>query len=278
LIRGVVFLEDGNFAMGGGIWNNAFLLKVNQQGDTLKSLTLGNGYPESYGVFDIGETSNGILFCGTLSEDQSYHEYSAFYNKCDNLFDNLQENYFDHENEVKYSYSQKILTKNDDTYLVAGTMRTSHSIEDFWIKKIGVLNQIEWERSIGGTKTEILSDVIKSNDGGFLIIGNSDSFDQYTSMYVVKVDSLGLGNYTSPVEEFDVSANDFTVFPNPADSYFVIENSNAFNNFGVLLFDITGKIVFQTQAIEAHTKINTSELASGIYVVKLICNGELSKL
>jgi len=163
-LRGVTYLDEGNFVTGGMIWNNAVLLKVNQYGDTIKTVTLGTGYPESYGIFDIGMRSGGIVFCGCYSEDQSYGDFSAFLNHCSNSFDNIEAFYFSHENEVKYSCSQKLIVNLDNSYIVAGSMRTSTRFEDLWIKKLGVSNQIDWERSIGGTGTEILSDIIKSND------------------------------------------------------------------------------------------------------------------
>ena len=276
LIRGVVFLEDGNFVMGGSIWNNSFLLKVDQQGDTIKSLTLGVGFPESYNVTDIGETSNGILFCGTLSEDQSYGEFSAFNNYCSNNFSNIEECFFEHENEVKYSYSQKILTKSDDTFLIAGSMRTLNRGVDYWLKKLNVEDEILWQRYIGGSGFESLRDIVSTKDGGYLVIGESGSFDQYNSMYVIKVDSMGLGNYTSPVEEYEIVANNFTVYPNPADEYLIIESKNTNNSIEILIYDISGKIVIQKQTNEKQTKIKTEQLPPGIYIVKSVSEGKVN--
>lgn len=277
LIEGVVFLEDGNYAMGGGVWNNSFLLKVNQWGDTLKTLTLGTGFPESYNVHDIEKTAQGIIFCGSFSNDfVSHKEYLAFYHNCDQNFNNLEEYFFYHENAVKYSYGQKILGKSDDTFLIAGSMRTIGRGVDFWLKKLNLGDGIIWERSIGGTESETLRDVISTKDGGYLIVGESGSFNQYNLMYIIKVDSLGLGNYTSPVEEFKLVETYFNVYPNPADSYFIIKNTSGFKSSEIILFDITGKVVFQNQTKETQTKINTAELPSGIYIVKQISNGEVS--
>ncbi|MDD3741614.1 MAG: T9SS type A sorting domain-containing protein [Bacteroidales bacterium] len=269
LIRGVAFLDEGNFVMGGGIWNNAVLLKIDHQGDTIKTVILGSGFPEAYNVYDISETPQGILFCGSFSDDfVAHNEYLAFYNNIDTDLFNIYENYFEHENEVKYSGCQKILNHNDTTILIAGSMRTIGRGVDFWLKKISSYNEIFWERSIGGIESENLRDVIETKDGGYLIIGESESFDQYNSMYVVKTDSLGLGNYTSPVEEYEIPVMNFSVFPNPADSYFIINSNNRYSE--IIVFDISGKIIIQTQTTDNQTTIKTEHLPSGVYVVKSV--------
>ncbi len=154
-------------------------------------------------------------------------------------------------------------------------MRTENRGVDFWLKKLNDANEILWHRSIGGSGFESLRDVIKTKDGGYLIIGESGSFDQYNSMYVIKVDSMGLGNYTSPVEEYEFPINDFTIYPNPADSYFIVESSNNKSDNEILVFDISGKIVFQTQTSDNQTTINTEYLPSGLYIVKAISNGDV---
>ena len=52
--------------------------------------------------------------------------------------------------------------------------------------------QAQWEKIFGGTGREFSSSVQITDDGGYIIIGNSNSFDQgRNAVYLVKTDSLG---------------------------------------------------------------------------------------
>ncbi|MBL0281388.1 MAG: T9SS type A sorting domain-containing protein [Bacteroidetes bacterium] len=73
--------------------------------------------------------------------------------------------------------------------------------EDFWILKLDVLGNIIWQNTIGGITSDVLNTINQTNDGGYIIGGNSSSgisgdkseaslgMDDY---WVVKLDSLGI--------------------------------------------------------------------------------------
>ena len=46
---------------------------------------------------------------------------------------------------------------------------------DYWILKLSTIGNIEWQKTLGGTRSETFNDIIQSNTGGFLVIGSSDS-------------------------------------------------------------------------------------------------------
>ena len=47
--------------------------------------------------------------------------------------------------------------------------------EDFWILKLDVLGNIIWQNTIGGITSDVLNTINQTNDGGYIIGGNSSS-------------------------------------------------------------------------------------------------------
>ena len=48
---------------------------------------------------------------------------------------------------------------------------------DFWILKFGVNNNLIWQRTFGGSKDDRGADLINTSDGGFALLGYSNSSD-----------------------------------------------------------------------------------------------------
>jgi hypothetical protein len=267
--RGVTKMSDGNFVIGGHNWRNSFIFKVNPVGDTLQSIVLGSGYPEQLVVFDIGFT-NRILLCGSYTQDHIIDDYyTSFYSTCDNDFENIETIFYEPENEVQYSYSQKMLIQNDNSFLIIGSMRTSDRGVDFWLKKHDSNGQLLWKRSIGGNDYESLRDVIKTNDGGYLVVAESSSFNDYTSMYIIKIDSLGQGNYTNPVEMFPKINNELVVFPNPANDKVCIEILDNDKNYTIEIYDINGKQIFNQTSFVNQNFIDVTSWENGMYLIRV---------
>jgi len=72
-----------------------------------------------------------------------------------------------------------MLETSDGGYLLGGTKKSSvgNISYDYWIVKINASGVLEWEQSYGGSSTENLTDIISTNDGGYLLAGYSESSD-----------------------------------------------------------------------------------------------------
>jgi hypothetical protein len=84
-----------------------------------------------------------------------------------------------------------IIQTQDQGYLIAGVLDVSasngagnsksfgikHAGGDYWAIKLNASGQKEWSRYYGGTFTDIPYDAIETEDGGYLLIGSSDSND-----------------------------------------------------------------------------------------------------
>ncbi|WP_170114024.1 T9SS type A sorting domain-containing protein [Pontibacter mucosus] len=71
---------------------------------------------------------------------------------------------------------------------------------DYWVVKTDSLGNKEWDRTYGGNDSDELSDIIQTNDGGYLLGGESESDASgeksedgkgRADMWVVKIDSIG---------------------------------------------------------------------------------------
>jgi len=103
--------------------------------------------------------------------------------------------------EVSYDIAQT----GDDAYVVTGhsfsndgDISESHGESDVWLIKINDNGELLWERSYGGSGFDTAQSVSLTDDGGFLISGNSKSTDLVISknagendMWVLKTDKNG---------------------------------------------------------------------------------------
>ena len=84
------------------------------------------------------------------------------------------------------------------TYSSNGDVTLNHGTCDYWILKIDSIGSIEWQKSLGGIGGDILRDIIQTNDGGYIAVGESKSNDGDVNgnygeedFWVVKLDSSG---------------------------------------------------------------------------------------
>lgn len=81
------------------------------------------------------------------------------------------------------------------------TVNTSNN-EDYWVVKLSNTNTIDWQKNFGGTSTSIsiITDLIATADGGYLLAGDSDSgiggektenSNGGTDLWFIKINSTG---------------------------------------------------------------------------------------
>jgi hypothetical protein len=77
---------------------------------------------------------------------------------------------------------------------------TAFGLDDYWVVKINANGIIQWDRSYGGNQRETLSSMLPTNDGGFLLLGDSRSGSNGSKTaanygnedyWVVKIDANG---------------------------------------------------------------------------------------
>ena len=80
-------------------------------------------------------------------------------------------------------------------------------------------------------------------------------------------DFRSVNAYTTNLSTTETKNNLLKVYPNPAKDHVVISNISKGENISV--YDLSGKILFQTKSPGNSLNINTSSYKNGIYLVKV---------
>jgi len=103
------------------------------------------------------------------------------------------------------AYAYEILQTNDGGYIVAGSspksesdMEEENSGQDYWIVKLDVFGNIEWENHYGGSRGDWCSSIQQTTDSGYIVVGYSESNDGDVDgnnggfdAWIVKLDHMG---------------------------------------------------------------------------------------
>lgn len=81
----------------------------------------------------------------------------------------------------------------DGSYVLAGyTNPDDTQNNDFYIVKINIDDSIKWSMSLGGSGTDIAHSIIQTKDGGFAVVGLTNSYGEKSdACLIVKLDSNG---------------------------------------------------------------------------------------
>jgi hypothetical protein len=71
----------------------------------------------------------------------------------------------------------KIKSTSDNGYIAVGYTITTSDTDDIWIVKLNSQGNVQWEKFYGGSGKERPNSVIQTNDGGYMVVGNTTSND-----------------------------------------------------------------------------------------------------
>ena len=101
---------------------------------------------------------------------------------------------------------QSMVVTKDGGYLIGGNSNSPSSRDksmeklgngnDFWLLKLDTEGKLEWEQTLGGSGEDQLKVVVQTQDGNYIVAGNSNSTTRTTKngtdLWVVKLDTKGL--------------------------------------------------------------------------------------
>ncbi len=82
-------------------------------------------------------------------------------------------------------------TKDGGFLVLAETDSFGAGERDLYVLRLDESGELIWENTFGGSGIEWAKDLIRTSDGGFLLVGESDSFGESFDAYLVKVDESG---------------------------------------------------------------------------------------
>ncbi len=195
--------------------NDYWLLKFDNEGDLLWSKTYG-GSRDDRGQSLIQTADGGYALTGyAMSDDGDGSKNEGFH---DNWVIKVDASgIIEWEKSFGFSghdHSYDILATEDgglfftgflditsaraDGNTEKGTSITRHGVGEFWATKVDAKGNLQWRGYYGGTNNDRSHAVVRSDDGGFVMCGftESDDFDINNSrgsydFWVVKIDTSG---------------------------------------------------------------------------------------
>ena len=144
-----------------------------------------------YGIigvaYDILKIENGYLVTGRCQPEEKEY-FDAFLLKIDKNGNEIWNRTYGGWGE---EVGKKII-ETVDGYIICGyTLSYGNGESDFWVVKVDKNGNEIWNRTYGGSRTDFGMDIIKTNDNGYMIVGETESFDLEGDAWVVKLDENG---------------------------------------------------------------------------------------
>ena len=87
-----------------------------------------------------------------------------------------------------------IIRAHDGSLIVLGSSKTfaKNYDRDIYVAKVSLEGKVIWEQSLGGDRDEFAGGIVRTDDNGFLIAGDSNSYGNgYNDVYIAKLDQNG---------------------------------------------------------------------------------------
>lgn len=166
-----------------------------------------------------------------------------------------------------------------------GDVSNSKGNTDYWVVKIDSVGNIEWEKSYGGSGVDAASEIQMTIDGGYIVVGFSESSDGdvtgnngSTDYWIVKIDSVGnlqwQKNYGGSSGEGANSViqtinGDYMVVGGSTSNDGNVTGNNGSTDYWVLKLDGSGNLLWQKSYGGSNSDRGTSIVSSlsGSYYV-----------
>lgn len=175
------YTEYGTFAP------YAYLLKLDSAGDTLWTHTYGGIGND--GARSVCLTYDGGYAIAGWTTSFGVMSWSLYLVRTDSLGDTLWTRYYGRDLATEYAYDIEQTT--DSGFIMAGYTDDGYD-EDMYLIKVDKSGVPEWTGTYGGSGDERARAVTPAYDGGYVLIGYSNSFgDGDYEVYYLKADSSG---------------------------------------------------------------------------------------
>jgi len=192
----LVETSDGGFAIAGGTGsfgaggNDFWLVKTDADGNMEWNRTYGGAESESAKAL-IKTSDGGFAIAGDT--------YSFGAGECDfwlvktGSYGNLEWNQT--YGGLGSDYAESLVETSDGGYAIGGSFDPDYEDpfgdRDFWLVKTDSYGNMEWNRTYSDSPSNYCSDLVETNDGGYLLAGGTGRYLLEANVWIIKTDEQG---------------------------------------------------------------------------------------
>ena len=168
--------------------NDLWLIKTDENGTEEWNKTYG-GSGDDIASFMIQNNNEDYLILGHTGSFGAGQDDIWIINVDDNGVEQWNRTY----GGADYDFGESISQTNDDGYIIVGsTLSYRDGPSDLWLIKINSNGEEEWNKTFGGRDMDCGNDVKQTSDGGYIITGETESFDSDSKdLWLIKTDPNG---------------------------------------------------------------------------------------
>lgn len=193
---------DGGFIVAGETIVGAegreiFLIRTDQNGNELWRNTFGESVGDDKG-FCVQQTSDsGFIISGYTSEYDGQGgliDEQIYLVKVNSNGDEIWSKQYGGTSNERASF---VIETTDGGFAIIGyTGSFGNGSTDVWLVKTDTSGNLQWDKTFGGISQDYGSCLEQTDDGGYIITGNTESFGNSVQVYVIKTDSYGYENWS----------------------------------------------------------------------------------
>lgn len=273
MAKGIGLCADGSILVTGSSNsfgqgdNDALLLKLDAGGNYVwHKLYGGTGDEVTYEVYEL--YNNALVLGGhTSSYGVGGDDYYLIYAAPDG-----QQQWHRADGGPDNERAYTLALTADSGYVLSGHS-AGPGYDDVYFYKMKANGDWHYSTSHGSVYPDYASCIRQTLDGGYIIVGSTAGFGNALSLvYVIKTGPDGLSAPYNSINE-STEANSFLkAYPNPASSSITIETPED----GLLeIVNLQGQNVLHTRIQQGQTVVDISQLATGMYFIKLQSEGRV---
>lgn len=291
--RQVLIEDDGGYIVAGTTWSNDgditgfqggmdfWILKLNAFGDIeWKKCYGGSGIDSGSSIISIN--NSGWIIAGNTDSDDG--DVTGGHGDDDIWVIKIDETgILEWQKCFGGSLSDlavRIQETLDGDFIIVG--RTSsydgdvsgmHGYYDIWVFKMNNLNEIIWQKCIGGIFGETGMDLVENENNVFTIIGSSSSYDGDMS-YNHGWEDLCIFNLDETVG-ITTQESMVYIYPNPIVNKGINIDCSIIKPTRLRLFDLNGRMLLDKKLNQKSTYIDLESISNGIYLIQVFCGENL---
>ncbi len=141
-------------------------------------------------------------------------------------------------------WNHSTIITSDGGYVMVGYTESFGTARDIYVVKLDANGNIQWTKVIGGSDVEEAYSVVQTSDGGYIVVGYTQSFGfGYQDMYIIKLSANGNLEWSKVVGSY---SNDYaySITRTKDGNYAIAGYTLTFGSFDiyVLKIDLNGNI------------------------------------